>query len=199
MMTLAEAIGESKGLAMWLHQHIDDIQITTNGKERAGLTLMQHALDLDDAIIVLLERNLPGPSLALARPRFEAYVRGLWLIYAATDEDFSRFIESKYPNFPSLLKAIESSKNSGSAWVKANADLNLKDFHDLTHGGATHLERRTNNNAIEPCYPENELVSLLLFGTEIRMRVGVEFLLKLDNHEVILELQERANKLRSQP
>ena len=164
-----------------------------------GFALFQQSLDIDDGIIVLLENNLPGPATALARPRFEGYVRGLWLLTAATDDAVVKFQNDKCPHFNVLIDQIGTDPETGGAWVKANADTNLKDFHDLTHGGMSHVRRRISDSFIEPDYPEEELISLVRFGLEIKVRIGVKILAWMQNKSALYQLNQRAVAIRNTP
>jgi hypothetical protein len=198
-MTLDKSITEAKNIGIWLHQHTNECEISVRRRERAGLSIFQQSLDINDAIIVLLENNLPGPALALARPLFESYVRGFWLLNCATEEEVDSFFVGKYPNFPGLMKAISNDAKSGGAWIHNNKDANLPSFHDLTHGGSEHIKRRLTLAAIEPNYPEQEQVSLLKLGIEIRIRIGFELLSKKKNEESMEKLNEKAKILRAMP
>jgi|SRR5665647_1424876 len=195
-MTLTSSIQEAKDFTLWLHEHINEKKISVGRREQTGLSILQQSLDLDDAIIILLEAHLPGPALALARPLFESYVRGYWLLNCATDEEVEVFLQGKCPNFEGLLKKIDNEAESGGAWIHANKAANLKSFHDLTHGGSEHVKRRTTLKSIEPNYPEQELASLLTFGIEIRIRIGAELLSRTENEDALKQLNEKATTYR---
>jgi hypothetical protein len=199
-MTLKKELARAKDLAIWLHTQTNDVDLqNTDFKHRMGFALFQQSLDVDDGINVLLENNLPGPAMALARPRFEGYVRGLWLLRAATDDAVEKFQNGICPHFNVLMNQIGGDAETGGAWIKANADANLKDFHDLTHGGMSHVLRRVNAATIEPSYPERELISLVRFGLEIKVRIGVELLAWTQNESAINQLQQRAIAIRNAP
>ena len=198
-MTLTQSINEAKKFGIWLHQYTNECEISIRHREQAGLSILQQSLDINDAIIVLLETRLPGPSLALARPLFESYVRGFWLLNCASEQEVDSFFNGKCPNFSGLMNAIGNNAESGGAWIHANKDLNLNSFHDLTHGGSEHIKRRTTVKAIEPNYPENELSSLLKLGVEIRIRIGVELLSRMKDEDSLEKLNEKAKILRAMP
>ena len=152
-----------------------------------------------DAIVVLLGARLPGPALSLARPLFEGYVRGHWLLHCASDAEIESFNNGKCPQFPPLLKAIGTDAESGGAWIHANETANMTAFHDLTHGGSEHVKRRITSSSIEPSYPEQELEGLVKFGIEVRIRIGAELLALMGNEAAIQELNVRALAFRASP
>jgi hypothetical protein len=196
-MAITQSISQAKELGMWLHEHTNEKEVPAGLREQTGLSILQQSLDVDYAIIVLLEANLPGPALALARPLFESYVRGFWLLNYASNEEINEFLDGKCPTFPGLLIAIDKTAESGGAWIHANTSANLNSFHDLTHGGSKHVKRRMTLGAIEPHYDEQELVLLLKFGIEIRIRVGAALLALMKNEDALEQLNEKAKSYRA--
>lgn len=91
---------------------------------QTGVAILQFSLDLANAIIVLLEAKLPGPALTLARPLFEGFVRGIWLLEFASDCEVKKFNNGKCPQFYVILKAIGDGDTIDSAWVHAIKNAN---------------------------------------------------------------------------
>ncbi|MEQ1719738.1 MAG: hypothetical protein ABL887_01335 [Nitrosomonas sp.] len=151
----------------------DEIHELTNGREypnKLGLALLQQSQDICDAIRILLEANLPGPAYALARPMRDAYVRGLWLLNHASDMEIEEFRKGEeQPGFGNLLKAIGNDEETGGAWIHKICEFNRQAFHDLTHGGIEHVERRTTIDSTEPNYPEDEQIRLM------HVQIGIQF------------------------
>ncbi len=196
-MSLLQSIKQAKELGLWIHERTNNRNIPSEIRQRAAVAILQQSLDINDAIIILLEQSLPGPALALARPLFETYVRGTWLLNYATNKEIDKFIDSdECPNFPGLLKAIGDSATSGGAWILANKNVNLDSFHSLTHGGSAHVRRRVTQDAIEPNYPESELETLIQFGIEVRIRIGAELLALMNDKIALEELHERSKIFR---
>ena len=77
-------------------------------------------------------------------------------------------------------------------------EKNLKAFHDLTHGGSEHVLRRNRVGSVEPSYPEQELVQLIEFGNEIRVRIGNDLLSRLNDLEAMEKLHEWAQVFRTE-
>lgn len=198
-MSLFQSIKQAKEFSLWLHDRTNDRNISGGVRERTAGSILQHSLDLDDAILVLLEAQLPGPAQTLARPLFEGYVRGVWLLNFASDKEIEKFNNGKCPDFYIILDAIGKDRISGGAWIHANKNANWKSFHGLTHGGCEHVKLRNTQEAIEPNYPEPELEALIQLGIEVRIRIGAA-LLALMNDEIMLEqLNEKAKIFRISP
>lgn len=197
-MNLTTELSQAKELGEWLHSNTNEIGFEyLSEKEEMSFSLFQHSIDIDDGIVLLLENNLPGPALALARPRFEAYVRGLWLLIGASDDSIEDTKNGNWPKFSTLINQIGSNPETGGAWIKANADVNLKDFHDLTHGGVSHITRRRTGSSIEPNYPVEELKALVVFGLEIKIRIGTELLARANLADANEELHHKATSIRN--
>lgn len=73
-------------------------------------------------------------------------------------------------------------------------ELNLKSFHDLTHGGMEHIVRRVSESAIEPNYLDQEIIKLLKMRNQYYMLIACFLLQLADDQSSIEELiQKREN------
>ncbi|WP_297325651.1 DUF5677 domain-containing protein [Nitrosomonas sp.] len=199
-MSLNKIISVSQEISIWLHQHTNETVLNNMAfREKYAICLFQQALDIEDGIKILLENNLPGAALALARPLFECYVRGVWLLTVATNEEVDKFESGKYYrefDISHLVKAIEDNPETDGAWIKATKDAHLTVLHDLTHGGTSHIVARCSSNTIEPLYSENHLISLAILGIEVKIRIGQKLLARIKNEEALLLLNEKAEEIR---
>jgi hypothetical protein len=116
-VSLNKIFSVSEEISIWLHQHSNGAEFNHIAfREKSAIVLLQQALDVEDGIRILLENNLPGAALALARPLFECYVRGVWLLNVATDKEVDKFLSGKHHfKISTLVEAIENnSKTDGS-------------------------------------------------------------------------------------
>ena len=209
---LDQAILQYWNLAVWLHEKINRATFTIHERKDGGICLLQHSLDVSDAIIILLQGPLPGPAWTLARPLLESFVRGVWILHCASDEQVEKFYKGKVSKFPKLLKAMDNHDEAKlhAAWIRAqmaNEDI----FHDFTHGGIEHVIRRIteneektlSNTVVQPNYPEHELKYLVRLGTEVNIRVGCELLPLMSDskavREAVRELYDKAAIVRPRP
>ena len=199
-MSLSQAISQAKDLSTWLGEKTNDKGIPVNRRSQTGLSLLQHSLDVADAIIILLENNLPGPAWALARPLLESYVNGIWILKCASDEEVDQFLNiGRCPKFSKLLKAIDNKAKPHADWIRETEKANMRYFHDFTHGGIQHVRRRITENSVEPNYPEQELQYLVGLGVEVSIRVGVEIFSLINDRVGIMQLYEQAQVFPRQP
>ncbi|MDR4468325.1 MAG: DUF5677 domain-containing protein [Nitrospira sp.] len=195
-MSLSQSLGRAKQFGIWLHERTNDRERPGGVRNRTAESIFQQSLDCNDGIIILLEHHLPGAAWALARPLFEGYARGFWLLKFATDDQIEHFNNGQGPGMDQLLKDISNDPTTGGAWIHETQRRNRKSFNNLTHGGSEHVSRRNTEDAVEPNYPESELEALVNFGIEVRILIGAE-LLSLMNDEVgMQELAKEAETLR---
>jgi Family of unknown function (DUF6988) len=169
-MNLESAVNSANEMMSWVHQNTNEISLPKNEKENYAASIFQHALDIGDAIVILVSKNLIGPAFTLARSHLDSYICGLWLLNCADDNQFENYKNERYPTIQTMLKAIDDKPETGGAWIKTSAELNLQSFHALTHAGVEHVVRRNlNSGAIEPSYPEEEIMSLLQHSIEIQI------------------------------
>ena len=201
---LHQAILQAKNLGVWLHKKANGRNFRNFPPKETnvwGVCLLQHSLDVADATIVLLEHDLPGPAWTLARPHLESFVRGIWKLRCASDEQVENFRNGKSPPLPELLNAMDNHDEAKlhADWIRAQ--MKDKDiFHDFTHGGIEHALRRITENdektVVESTYQEHELEYLVGLGTEVRIRVGRELLSLMEDSGVIRELYDKAAIIR---
>lgn len=167
---------KSKDLGIWVHERTNNTALPNEQKICVGMALLQHAVDLVDGSILLLDNNLPGVALTLARPIFEAYVRGIWSLHCANKDELDHFQKKGQPpqwHLSKLIKTIKRCKLDQSTWV-CRINRESKELNDLVHGGSLHLMGHIGEGVIEPAYPEKQLRWLLNEGDEVRVRVAYE-------------------------
>ena len=195
---LNQEISQAKNLACWLHKKTNGRNFPSKETSVGGVCLLQHSLDVADATIVLLEHDLPGPAWTLARPLLESFVRGIWILRCASDEQVKTVRNGKWPSHSELLQAMDDHDEAKlhAAWIRESM-ANKKILNDFTHGGIEHVLRRITENdqktVVEPNYQEHELEYLVRLGTEVRIRVGHELFSLMEDSEAIRQLCEKAS------
>jgi hypothetical protein len=125
------------------------------------------ATDHHAAIVVLMRHTLYSSSFALLRVLFEAYLRGLWLKYCASDEQASRVFHGEEPpkTMVAEIEATEAFSNGELSHIKKKSWGAMCAY---THTGGLHLQRWQSESAVEPTFDEDELEECLnaaeLFG-----------------------------------
>lgn len=188
-------------LGAWIHSSTSDFSIPNKEREKISATMLQHALDIGDAILLLVTTNLVGPAFALGRAHFESYVCGVWLLNNAKEHELERFKSGRSPKLQSMLKALDKSPESGGAWINGFAKLNLSSFHCLAHSTYEHAIRRVSNDGgtLEPSYPSDEIGRLLSESMEIQIGAAAYSLALSSSEEKINALLEKVDAFRKGP
>jgi hypothetical protein len=143
------------------------------------------------AIGHLLEAKMTGSAFALARPTFEALVKGLWLYHCATDEQLECHAQGKEldqiePLTKSLLSVdLPAVITRSLDQVKTKYWRNLS---SLTHAGHSQVRHWLNPQGVQPNYPEAALHELANFAAFMALVAGRELALRADNSEGVLRL-----------
>ena len=196
-VSVDEAISQAKNLSQWLHEKVNSKRFSISGQQDWGVALLQHSWDIADGIVILLERDLPGPAWTLVRSLSEGFVRGVWLLHCASDEQIKHFQTGKCPLLPELLRAMDNHARAKlhADWIRSSKAI--KDvLNDFTHGGFEHVRRRIDKNVVEPRYPAGELESLVGFGIGAYIHVGCELFSLMDDTESIRQLWEKVQTVR---
>ena len=197
---LSKTIGRAKAFSIWLGTGMNSTSFPDTDRNIVTLALFQQSLDLADAVVLLVdEHELHGPAYPLVRPLFESYVRGLWILRCASDKEIVEFLQDKCPTFPKLTRAIGDCAPEHYDWIQDIRQGNLKIFHSFTHGGGTHVWRRHETGSVEANYPEWELRYLILFGVEVRIRIGALFFDLIKDYPACMELDSWAKKFERTP
>lgn len=189
----------AKDFGIWLDARTNGLELpATDDRRRISQALFYLALEHYDSILVLLSNRLIGSAFALLRPLLEAYVRGKWILCAATDTDIQNFLKGKVePSFQDLLDQIGNDPESGGAWLQKTKELNWKAFNDLTHGGIHQVIRRLTEEYIESNYPLEEQERLVVFAIEVGIGTATELFVFAERELLLEELETQANHLRS--
>ena len=167
--SLAERIEQSDGLIRWLDRLIEGLSIPTNDRAVIVAACQDVAREHHKSIVLTSEEQFHGSAFALVRIEFEAYVRGQWLRYCASDDEVATFKErDKLDNtFGEIIGDLEGheafdvgvlSKIKRESWTAMNS---------FTHTGLLQVVRRLSATKIGSNYPEEEIVGTLDFADSI--------------------------------
>lgn len=94
------------------------------------------------AIVELVHATLHGSALVLVRSIYEAYLRGMWLMYAATDEEIDRAGRDKFPPNSDVIMALEKSPHFQSNPFSDVKAQSWKMLCSYTHTGYQQIGAR---------------------------------------------------------
>lgn len=92
-MVVNNRVAQSENLIIWLDRFIEGLSIPTNDRAIIVAACEDVALEHHKSIVLTTREQLHGSAFALIRIQFEAYIRGQWLHYCASDDELAKFKE----------------------------------------------------------------------------------------------------------
>lgn len=161
-MSVEAQILESEELIQWLDSNIDGLDIPSNDRMRLAAGCLDVALEHQESIVLLTANSLFGSAAALVRSEFEAYVRGVWLLYCASDSEVEKFKKDELEkNFGQLINDIEKHEAFNGGTLSHVKKTSWKAMNSFTHSGLYQIIRRNTENEIMPNYTDEELIDAL--------------------------------------
>lgn len=155
------------------------VEVQRTRRAEAALGCYCAALEHHHAIIVLLEqrRSMAVSGFALARPMFEAYLRGEWLALCAHDDQIDHFLGGGDPPSPGLLiKQIgghPEGESAGPELSRIKSNDNWTALCDFTHTGARQVRHCISEDAACPNIATEKVAALLAFLNPIAFATAV--------------------------
>jgi hypothetical protein len=110
------------------------------------------AIEHHCGIALLFSAGHPAPGLALPRPVFESYIRGVWLSDCATDgeiDDYSAGNWRKMPPIKTLVESLEATPTFNDGILSQSLKANWEIMCGYAHAGIEQLSISSTGNAIE--------------------------------------------------
>lgn len=152
-MKLSQAISRAN---VWFTESsalLDRTPFNPTKRARVSLGLLHLSWEHQEGLYDLTRTGKFGSALALFRPQFEAYVRGVWFYECALDEQVDAFLSGQQPpKIGELIRALEEQRGNTDLFlsrVRAKIRTVLNDF---THGGVIQVKARNALNEIARNY-----------------------------------------------
>ncbi len=158
----------------------------------AGLVV---AIEHSMAIVVLVRKTFHGSALALMRLLFEAYGRGMWLMYAATDDDIDRAGRDRFPNDFNRIVAEIDEKIPLSSPFSALKNESWKKLCSFTHTGFQQIGARLTPQGIGYAYKESEILGALHWADTLALLAVVTFAELTANEPLTREASDQLRRI----
>lgn len=152
-------------------------------RSRVAAALIHLSLEHSVAIGLQLVHGFIASAKALYRPQFEAFARGMWLYYCATDKELERFarnVEAIPKSFTDLTDEVNAATNTKI--VGAIRETQWKLMNDLTHGGTLQASDRMMSEVMESNYDHTDAVKQLK-GTVVIAGLAAAYLMRVTGRE----------------
>lgn len=171
----------------WVNKHLSIRFDFTSDKDKWAFSCFDIVIEHHLSIVTLSDSKLYGSALALLRVQYEAFIRGLWLRYVATENDLSRFKRDKVkPSFYELIKAVETTRGIKSGLLSHIKDKQWAIFNSFTHTGVEALLRRMGESTTGyDNYKNEDINNYLKFSGLILLFCASEMAILTGNNELI--------------
>lgn len=135
-INLNERISQSENLIHWLDRLIEGKSVPTNERAVIVAGCLNLSLEHHKSIVLTTTAEFYGSALALVRLQFEAYIRGVWLLYCATDQAIEKFKNDKLDvSMGTMINALEK-KDAFNIGVLSNIkNDSWSAMNSFTHTG----------------------------------------------------------------
>ncbi len=196
---IAQRLKKSECIVRWWRSKFDGMRIPQwpNSKRlqlaaACWLVTIEHSM----AIVELVHATLHGSALALVRSMYEAYLRGMWLMYAATDEEIDRAGRDKVPPNSDIITALEKSPHFQSKPFSGVKDQSWKMLCSYTHTGYQQIGARLTPQGLGYNYQDSEILDALLWADMTALAAAAAVAIEAQNGPLA---QEVLRKMKSVP
>ena len=196
---IAQRLKKSECIVRWWGSKFDGMRIPQlpNSKRLQLASACWHVtIEHSMAILELVRATFHGSALALVRPMYEAYIRGMWLRYVATDEDIDRAGRDKFPPNFDIVTALEQSPHFPSKPFSDVKDQSWKRLCSYTHTGYQQIGARLTPQGLGCNYQCSEILEALRWADMIALAAVASVAIEAKNDPLA---QEVLRKMKSVP
>ncbi|WP_430231787.1 DUF6988 family protein [Paraburkholderia tropica] len=170
---------------------LDGVTFSTAMRSGVAVALQHLCIEHQQGAYMLIEQNVRGSAFALYRPQFEAYARGLWYQYCASDTDVDRYMQGAEPprigKIASDLETVTGYPGSVVLEVKKGSWGAMCAF---THGGAVQVKARSVGDEIRQNYSDRHAAQLLDSTAVLSYLAALAIAAVADDGDLAKELYE---------
>ena len=196
---IAQRLKKSECIMSWYYSKLVGVEIPQlpNSKRLQLASACWHVtIEHAMAIVELVRATLHGSALALIRLMYEAYVRGMWLMYAATDEDIDRAGRDKFPPNSVIVTALEKSPHFSAHPFSDLKNQSWERLCSFTHTGYQQIGARLTPQGLGYDYQDSEILEALLWADTIALAAAAAVAIEAQNDPLA---QEVWRKIKSVP
>ena len=188
-MTIVVDFSKAESLVERLALKIEGVTLLATDRTCLAAACFHQALEHHHAIVVLAGRRLFGSVMALVRPMFEIYIRGIWLHVCASDADLEIFQKGKLRReFAELVKDIESHDGYNVGVLSHVKNSSWSAMCDYTHGGPLQVIRRISPDSITSQYSDEQISEAIAFAGAIGYWATAEVALLAAREDIATQL-----------
>ena len=189
---IGRSLNESERTLIWVADNINGLTVpgmSDNKRLTLAASCLHIAIEHGQAIVILIEEKCFGSALALQRPLIEAFWRGLWLRYSATDEEVHRAAEDAFPSISRIIQAVDTS--FGGDDFSRLKQRSWKYMCSYVHTGAPQIRARLSVEGIRSNYRLGDLHQALFWSNVIQLASAAQFADAAGNISLAQRMYER--------
>lgn len=195
-MNISASLQRATSVAHEISVRLHEQEMPGKLRNRLSVACFAVALDHHEAIILLLQQEHPlfSSALALVRPVYESYIRGMWLSHCATDAQLQSFAEGKSP--PDMASLVAAVEKSGDFTGKQLSRVYINHWHafcSFTHTGGLQAQRWNTPEAVEPNFDPEEIEQALEFSSAFAILSAISVAVQSNNEAIAREFLDLAN------
>ncbi len=164
-INLNERISQSEDLIHWLDRFIEGKSVPSNERAIIVAGCLNLSLEHHKSIVLTTTAKFYGSAFALVRLQFEAYIRGVWLSYCATDQAIEKFKNDKLDvRIGTMISALEKQDAFNVGVLSNIKNDSLSAMNSFTHAGVLSINRYFSATEIGSNFPPEEIKGTLDFA-----------------------------------
>lgn len=170
---------------------IDGVTFASSDRARVSISLHHLCIEHHTGIHTLVDQGIYGSAFALFRPQFEAYVRGAWYHFCASEIQVNKFLKGNDPPpINTLITELEAKGGFDAGSLSCMKSQIWNNLNDFTHGGATQVKARNTRNGVTQSYKPEHLVGLVTSSSALALLAAVGIAAVIDNDALAASLHD---------
>ncbi len=171
---LEKFISKSDEVAEWLNEHAYEFSIPNEPRGKLAVSHFYVALEHHRSIVLLASHRHFASASSLGRILLEAYVKGFWILSAASLTDLEALVKNRSKKkFGNMIKDIENSQVGEKDVFSTLKSKVWSGMSDYVHTGMVQLSRHIKDKTIEPNFTEKEIIQMLNLANGLGLLAGL--------------------------
>jgi hypothetical protein len=156
---------------------LENKEVCNNKKQLLLISYFDVDMEHIQAIHLLISQKLYGSSFALIRPFYETFLRALWMLKLATDEEIDEINNNQF-QFPCIKKIVSDidKEYMNTKFFEEFRKSSWATLCDYTHTGTLQLSRRWTEEELIPNYKNSEIIEVLEITDNILLLFSIVIL-----------------------
>lgn len=176
-----------------LSHETSKLSVPNNVRSRLAAGCHFVAAEHHAGIALLCSVGHPASALALLRPAFESYVRGVWISECATDAQIADFQSGKSRSIPAIkaqIEAIEKTPTFDSGILGRSHSENWHTLCGFAHTGIEQLQMCMTRSAIERNCTGEQIDEALAFAGACAIMASIAVATLAGDDQIALRILE---------